>query len=145
MNTYGGLQHGARANVVRCDLRSDTVTRPDEGMRSAMAEAVVGDDVYGEDPTIDLLEHTMAERLGMEDAIFVSSGTQSNLIAMLCHCRRGEEVITGAGYHTFIDEAAGASVLGGIALYPVPMQANGGLRPEDITCLLYTSPSPRDS
>lgn len=115
-----------------CDLRSDTITRPDAGMRAAMAAAEVGDDVYGEDPTISRLEGTLAERLGKEAAVFLPSGTQSNLIAMLAHCGRGEEVITGRGYHVFKYEAGGASVLGGCVLDPMPVSADGGLDPEDV-------------
>ena len=101
------------------DLRSDTVTKPSAGMRSAMADAEVGDDVYGDDPSINRLEKIVAERLGKESGIFMTSGTQSNLSAILTHCARGEEVIVGNQYHVFIDEAAGASVLGGVALAPI--------------------------
>ncbi|MGB0847264.1 MAG: low-specificity L-threonine aldolase [Thiolinea sp.] len=101
------------------DMRSDTVTRPSPAMREAMFHAEVGDDVYGEDPNINALEAYTAQLLGKEAGIFLSSGTLSNLTAMLAHCERGEEIIAGDQYHTFIDEARGASVLGGATLHPL--------------------------
>ncbi|MBE1285647.1 MAG: low-specificity L-threonine aldolase [Rhodobacteraceae bacterium] len=122
-----------RRNATVCDLRSDTVTRPDAAMRKAMYDAEVGDDVYGDDPQINLLEHSLAERLGKEAGLFVPSGTMSNLLALLSHCQRGEEIIVGHDYHVFIDEAAGASVLGGMALYPLPVRPDGALEPADIS------------
>ncbi len=97
------------------DYRSDTLTQPTPEMRECMAQAAVGDDVYGEDPSVNLLEHTAAQLLGKPAGLFVSSGTQGNLIAMLCHCRRGDEFISGAMYHVHSSEAGGAAVLGGIA------------------------------
>lgn len=109
-------------NRILCDFRSDTLTKPCDGMRIAMAEAEVGDDVYGEDPTVLRLQDKMAAMLGKDAALFFASGTQSNLAAMLAHCGRGDEIIVGAPYHTYVYEAAGASVLGGIALYPVPVE-----------------------
>ena len=124
----------SEADVV--DLRSDTVTRPDAAMRAVMAAAEVGDDVYGDDPTVNRLEAAAAAKLGKEAALFVTSGTQSNLAAMLAHCGRGEEVITGFGYHTFTYEAAGASVLGGIALHPIAPEADGGLHPDKIRAVV---------
>lgn len=133
MTAYANMTTRDGRNVeVRCDLRSDTVTQPDAGMRAAMAAAEVGDDVYGDDPTVNRLEATMAERLGKEAGLFVSSGTQSNLLALLAHCRRGEEVIVGRDYHIYADEAAGASVLGGISLCPVETGANGAIAPEAV-------------
>ena len=117
---------------VLADLRSDTVTQPCAEMRAAMASAEVGDDVYGDDPTVNRLEAVLAERLGKEAGLFVTSGTQSNLVAMLAHCGRGEEVIAGAGYHVIRYEAAGASVLGGLALQPLPVAADGALDPEAV-------------
>lgn len=114
------------------DLRSDTVTRPSAGMRAAMLAADVGDDVYGDDPTVAALERRIADLTGKQAALFVSSGTQSNLIAMLAHCARGEEVITGGEYHVAIAEARGASVLGGIAMEALPTDAAGRLDPADI-------------
>ena len=115
------------------DLRSDTVTKPSAGMRSAMADAEVGDDVYGDDPSINRLEKIVAERLGKESGIFMTSGTQSNLSAILTHCARGEEVIVGNQYHVFIDEAAGASVLGGVALAPIDIDTDKSLNSEKIS------------
>ena len=96
------------------DLRSDTVTHPSPAMRRAMAEADVGDDVYGEDPTVNRLEALGAEMLGKEAALFVPSGTMGNLIAQLVHCGRGEEVIVGDNAHTFFYEAGGCAAVGGI-------------------------------
>src|SRR5512134_1981386 len=94
------------------DLRSDTVTHPTPAMREAMARAEVGDDVYGEDPTVNRLEELAAEMLDKEAALFVSSGTMGNLIALLTHCVRGDEIIVGNQAHIFIAEQGGASVLG---------------------------------
>ncbi|MCB2092873.1 MAG: low-specificity L-threonine aldolase [Rhodobacteraceae bacterium] len=131
----------APAAPVRCDLRSDTVTRPDAAMRRAMAAAEVGDDVYGEDPEVNRLESELAAMLGKEAGLFLPSGTQSNLVAILTHCGRGDEAMVGAGYHVFRDEAAGAAVLGGVALLPLPLSDSGGvsarviaaaLRPDDV-------------
>lgn len=121
---------------VVCDLRSDTLTQPDAAMRKAMANAEVGDDVYGEDPSVSQLESTLAERLGKDAALFVPSGTQSNLIAMLSHCGRGEEVITGRDYHVYKYEAGGVSVLGGCILDPRPVSTDGGLQAADVAAAL---------
>jgi threonine aldolase len=118
------------------DLRSDTVTQPCSGMRDAMARAEVGDDVYGDDPNVNRLEATLAERLGKEAALFAPSGTQSNLLAMLAHCGRGEEVIAGAAYHVIRYEAAGASVLGGVALHALPVAEDGALEPREIAAAI---------
>lgn len=132
MNHYAGMTRtSGKANLV-CDLRSDTLTTPDEGMRAAMAAAEVGDDVYGEDPTVNRLEAEMASRLGKEAGIFVSSGTQSNLVAMMAHCGRGEEIIVGNGYHIYCDEAGGPAVLAGISPCPVATEADGGISPETV-------------
>ena len=109
------------------DLRSDTVTRPTLAMRNAMAVAEVGDDVYGEDPTVNELEGLAAELLGMEAAVFVCSGTQSNLIALLSHCQRGDEYIVGQQAHTYKYEGGGAAVLGGIQPQPLDFCADGTL------------------
>ena len=114
------------------DFRSDTVTQPDAPMREAMAQAVVGDDVYGEDETARTLEELVAHMTGKEAGLFVTSGTQGNLIAMLCHARRGEEVISGAAYHTMRYEAGGMATLGGIVPCPVPVQADGSLSVADV-------------
>jgi len=97
------------------DYRSDTLTQPSAEMREQMAHATVGDDVYGEDPSVNQLEQTAAQLLGKQAGLFVSSGTQGNLLAMLGHCQRGDEYISGDAYHVYLSEARGASVLGGIA------------------------------
>jgi len=109
------------------DLRSDTVTQPTEAMREAMARAEVGDDVYGEDPTVNKLEQLVADLLGADEGLFVASGTQSNLCALLSHCRRGDEYIAGEEAHTYRFEAGGAAVLGGIQPQPLPFEADGTL------------------
>lgn len=109
------------------DLRSDTVTQPSVGMRRAMAEALVGDDVYGEDPTVNRLERECSARLGFEAGIFVASGTQSNLAALLSHCGRGDEYIAGQDAHAYRFEGGGAAVLGGIQPQPLPFNADGTL------------------
>lgn len=114
------------------DFRSDTVTRPSAAMRAAMAAAAVGDDVYREDPTVAALEERIAADTGKEAALFFPSGTQSNLTALMAHCGRGEEILVGRAYHTFVYEAAGASVLGGAALFALPVAADGALEPSDI-------------
>jgi len=109
------------------DVRSDTVTRPDARMRRAMAEADVGDDVYGDDPTVNRLQDVAAERLGQEAALFLPTGTQSNLVALLTHCGRGDEYIVGGDAHTFKYEGGGAAALGGIQPQTVPFDEHGGL------------------
>ncbi|MFQ5860992.1 MAG: aminotransferase class I/II-fold pyridoxal phosphate-dependent enzyme, partial [Dehalococcoidia bacterium] len=96
------------------DLRSDTVTLPTPEMRRAMAEAECGDDVFGEDPTVNQLEALAAELMGKEAAVFTASGSMSNLLAVLTHTRRGDEVIVGHWSHIFLNEVGGASVLGGV-------------------------------
>ena len=93
------------------DLRSDTVTQPTPAMRQAMAEALVGDDVYGEDPTVNRLQEMAAERMGKETGLFVASGTMGNLAGILSHCQRWDEAIVGNKAHTFLFEAGGISVL----------------------------------
>jgi len=114
------------------DLRSDTVTLPTERMRQAMAEAELGDDVYGEDPTVNRLQSLSAEMLGKEAALFVPSGTMGNLASVLAHCGRGDEVIMGDCAHTFIYEAGGISALGGVHPHTIPNQADGTLLFDDI-------------
>ena len=114
------------------DLRSDTVTLPTPAMRRAMYEAEVGDDVYGEDPTINRLEELSAERLGKEAAMFVASGTMGNLVSVLTHCTRGDEVILGDQAHIFRYEAGGVSALGGVMVHTVPNLPNGMLDPDDV-------------
>ncbi len=113
--------------MAKIDLRSDTVTLPTPAMRRAMAEAELGDDVYGEDPTVNKLEALAAERLGKEAAMFVSSGTQSNLLALMSHCQRGDEYIVGQSAHTYRYEAGGAAVLGSIQPQPLEFEADGTL------------------
>lgn len=114
------------------DLRSDTVTQPTPEMREAMAEAEVGDDVYRDDPTLNRLEELAAEMLGKEAAIFVPSGTMANLLALLVHCQRGDEVIIGNQSHIYLNEVAGMSALGGIQPCAVQNQKDGTLLLDDI-------------
>ena len=109
------------------DLRSDTVTKPTPAMRQAMYEAEVGDDGYGDDPTVNALQERAAEVFGKEAALFVISGTMGNLVAMLTHCGRGDEVILGTLSHTFLYEAGGSASLGGIHHWALPNQADGTL------------------
>jgi threonine aldolase len=114
------------------DLRSDTMTQPTTAMRKAMAEAEVGDDVFGEDPTVNRLEEMAAERLGKEAALLVSSGTMGNLVSQLAHCGRGDEIILGSQAHTFFFEQGGSAAVGGIHPRTVPNQPDGKLALEDI-------------
>jgi threonine aldolase len=123
------------------DFRSDTVTRPTDAMRRAMAEAEVGDDVYRDDPTVNALQVKASQLLGKEDALFATSGTMGNLLAALAYCQRGDEVIMGEKGHTFLHEAGGVSALGGVVIHTVPNQVDGmlglldlegALRSEDI-------------
>jgi threonine aldolase len=114
------------------DMRSDTVTHPTPEMREAMYRAEVGDDVFGDDPTVNRLEEMAAERLGKEAGLFVASGTMGNLVSFLAHCGRGDEAIIGDQSHTFLFEQGGMAVLGGITPRPVPNQPDGTLRLEDI-------------
>lgn len=114
------------------DLRSDTVTKPTPEMREAMAEAEVGDDVYMDDPTVNELQAKATEMLGKEDSLFVPSGTMGNLIALMVHCQRGDEVILGDKSHIYLNEAGGFSALGGISSRPVMNQKDGMLALDDI-------------
>lgn len=114
------------------DLRSDTVTQPTPEMRQAMANAPVGDDVFGEDPTINRLQEMAAERMGKEAGLLVTSGTMGNLLAVLTHCGRGDEAIMGNLGHTFLFEAGGISALGGVHSYQLPNQPDGTLKLDDI-------------
>lgn len=125
------------------ELRSDTFTSPDAPMLEAMRTARIGDDVYGEDPSVNELQDRFAAMTGKPSALFLSSGTQSNLAALLAHCGRGEEVISGDKYHVVIDEAMGASVLGGLAMQSVATDASGvlsvesvrqAIKPQDVHC-----------
>ncbi|MGZ5038583.1 MAG: low-specificity L-threonine aldolase [Usitatibacter sp.] len=114
------------------DLRSDTVTRPSAAMRAAMANAEVGDDVFGDDPTVNRLQEICAERFGMGAGLFFPSGTQSNLAAVMAHCARGEEVILGQDAHTYRYEAGGAAVLGSIQPQPIANEPDGTIDPAKI-------------
>ena len=128
------------------DFRSDTVTRPTPGMRACMAEAEVGDDVFGEDPTVNRLQRRLAEMLGKEAALFVPSGTMSNLIGVRLHCRPGDEMICEAGCHIYNYEQGGYAQLNGVAARPVQGQ-QGVLRPEQLAELIRARqrPSPADA
>ena len=109
------------------DLRSDTVTQPSAAMLDAMAAAATGDDVYGEDPTVNRLEAELARRLGFAAALFVPTGTMSNLLGLMAHCERGDEYIVGQQAHTYKYEGGGAAVLGSIQPQPLEVQADGSL------------------
>ena len=109
------------------DLRSDTVTQPTPGMREAMQVAELGDDVYGEDPTVNRLEQYLAAELGFEAALFVPTGTMSNLLGLMAHCARGDEYIVGQQAHTYKYEGGGAAVLGSIQPQPIDGEADGSL------------------
>jgi threonine aldolase len=123
------------------DLRSDTVTRPTDAMRQVMARAEVGDDVWGDDPTVNALEAKAAALLGKEAALYVASGTQSNLVALLSHCQRGEEFIVGHEAHIYKYEAGGAAALGGLQPQPLTVASDGtisldairnAIKPDDV-------------
>ena len=114
------------------DLRSDTVTKPSPEMRKAMANAEVGDDVYGDDPTVNKLEEKAAEMFGKEDAVFVSSGTQGNLVSILSQATRGDEILIGDICHIFSSEGGGVSVLGGVVMYPLKTNSDGTIDEENI-------------
>ena len=121
------------------DLRSDTLTRPTDEMRKAMAEAEVGDDVYGEDPTINRLQERAAAMLGKEAALFTASGTMSNLVAALTYCHRGDEIVMGDQAHMFWNESAGASALAGAQIRLVPNDSQGRIDPEDLRSAIRPS------
>nr|WP_280921054.1 low-specificity L-threonine aldolase [Frateuria flava] len=108
-------------------MRSDTVTTPTAAMRAAMLDVPVGDDVYGEDPTVNALQQRLADELGFEAALFVPSGTQSNLLALMSHCERGDEYLVGMDAHTYKFEGGGAAVLGSIQPQPIVQDADGSL------------------
>jgi threonine aldolase len=117
-------------NVI--DLRSDTITKPTQAMRDAMAKAVVGDDVYGEDKTVNQLQEMAAEITGKQAGLYVPSGTMGNLAAILAHCNRGDEIILGNKAHTFLNEAGGIAALGGVHSFAIPNQNDGTLDLDDI-------------
>ena len=112
------------------DFRSDTVTQPDEGMREAMARAELGDDVYGDDPSVNRLEESFASMIGKDASVFFPSGTQSNLAAILTHCGRGDELLVGREYHTYSTEAGGASAMGGVVYCPLPTSSDYSIEPD---------------
>jgi len=114
------------------DLRSDTVTRPTAAMRAFMATAPVGDDVFGDDPSVNALQEKIAALLGKEAALYVASGTQSNLVAIMSHCGRGDEYIVGQMAHTYRWEGGGAAVLGSVQPQPLEHEADGRLALERI-------------
>ena len=114
------------------DLRSDTVTRPTPAMREAMMRAPLGDDVFGDDPSVNALQDKLAAMLGFEAALFVPTGTQSNLCAILSHCQRGDEYIVGQHQHTYRFEGGGAAVLGSVQPQPLEHQPDGTLALADI-------------
>jgi threonine aldolase len=114
------------------DLRSDTLTRPTATMRHAMAEARVGDDVFGEDPTVNQLEEMAAKRMGKKAALFVTSGTMGNLVSLLAHCERGDEIILGSLSHTFFFEQGGSAAVGGIHPRTVANRPDGTLALDEI-------------
>ncbi|WP_341915969.1 low-specificity L-threonine aldolase [Polaromonas sp. YR568] len=116
----------------KVDLRSDTVTQPTEGMRAAMAAAPLGDDVFGDDPSVNALQDKIAAMLDFEAALFVPTGTQSNLCAILAHCQRGDEYIVGQMQHCYRWEGGGAAVLGSVQPQPLSHQADGTLALADI-------------
>jgi len=126
------------------DLRSDTVTRPTPGMRAAVAAAQVGDDVYGDDPTVNRLQAVAAERFEYPSALFFATGTQSNLAALMAHCGRGDEFLVGQDAHIYTSEQGGAAVLGGIMPHPIEHDPVGGIpierighaiKPDDVHCV----------
>ena len=125
----------------RIDLRSDTVTQPTAAMREAMMRAEVGDDVYGEDPTVNALQSRLAADLGFDAGLFVPSGTQSNLLALMSHCQRGDEYLVGMEAHTYKFEGGGAAVLGSIQPQPIPHAADGTL-PLDVVAAMVKPVDP---
>jgi threonine aldolase len=135
MNQYAGMAStDGRTDYI--DFRSDTVTKPSLGMKQAAMECPLGDDVYGEDPTVNRLEEKTATMLNKEAALFLPTGSMSNLVSLLAHCRRGEEVLVGDQYHIYRDEAKGASVLGGIALEPLKTDQFGAVKLDDMLCAI---------
>ena len=125
-----------RSKLPHIDMRSDTVTKPTTAMRDAMANAEVGDDVYGDDPTVNALQERVAQLLGKEAGLFVASGTQANLVALLSHCQRGDELLVGDCFHIHRYEAGGVSVLGGVMMSALGTDHRGVMRPSDITAAI---------
>lgn len=120
----------------KIDYRSDTVTKPSAAMRDCMSRATVGDDVYGEDPSVNQLQRKAANLLEKEDALFVPSGTMSNLLALLSHCQRGEEAIVGDQYHIFSHEAGGASALGGVVMQSINTTTTGHMTAQQVAAAI---------
>ncbi|HSK77827.1 MAG TPA: low-specificity L-threonine aldolase [Thermoanaerobaculia bacterium] len=125
------------------DLRSDSVTLPPAGMLQAMCQARLGDDVYGEDPTVNSLEAKAAEMLGTEAALLVPSGTMANLLALMAHCPRGTKVLVGERSDLWLWEAGGASVLGSLVYHPIPTQPNGELAIDDLDAAIFGQDDPQ--
>ena len=123
---------GGHQTMREVDLRSDTVSHPSPEMRNAIAEAKIGDDVFGDDPSVNQLEEKSADLFGKEAAVFVSSGTMGNLISILSHAGRGDEIILGDKSHIFRAEAGGAAALGGISYHTVRNDCKGMLDPVDV-------------
>ena len=126
------------------DLRSDTVTKPTAAMRRAMAEAEVGDDVFGDDPTVNALEERAAELLGKEAGLFVASGTMGNLVAQLAHLARGQETIAGREHHIVIDEAAGHAVIVGTSIRALADRPDGTMDPPTIDAAFRDPTDPHE-
>jgi threonine aldolase len=126
------------------DLRSDTVTKPTQAMRRAMAEAEVGDDVFGDDPTVIALEERAAELLGKEAGLFVASGTMGNLVAQMAHLARGQETIAGSEHHMVIDEAAGHAVVVGTSIRSIPERSDGTLDPGEVAAAFRDPTDPHE-
>ncbi len=129
---YAARDTSTQHNTVIADFRSDTVTRPTEAMMAAMMTAPLGDDVYGDDPTTNALEEKAAALLGKESAVFMPTGTQSNLAGVMAHCGRGDEYIIGQKFHIYVYEAGGTSVLGSAFPHPLPVSPRGALDRDDI-------------
>ncbi|HEX8967992.1 MAG TPA: GntG family PLP-dependent aldolase [Chloroflexota bacterium] len=123
------------------DLRSDTVTLPSDGMRAAMAAARLGDDVYGEDPTVNALEERAAARLDKQAGLFVASGTMGNLLAVLSHTQPGDEVVCGRRTHTYVAEGAGAARIAGVSVWPISQEC-GQLEPREIAAAVHPANDP---
>jgi len=122
----------------KVELRSDTFTLPGEAMRQAMARAEVGDDVFGEDPSVNLLQHMAAERMGKDAALFVPSGAMANLVSLLSHCERGDEMYLGNLSHIFLYEAGSSAAVGGIHPHPLPNNPDGTLDLESVEAAVRT-------
>src|ERR1700759_4972946 len=136
LSQRGEVMDGSISTSMGIDLRSDTVTRPTAAMRAAMAAAEVGDDVYGDDPTVNRLQALVAGRFGRDSALFFPTGTQSNLAALMAHCGRGDEYLVGQEAHTYKYEQGGAAVLGSIQPQPLEHEPHGGIALERIAAAI---------